>query len=1019
MNAVTTKKIKAFFTFFIALSCLTTIAQNDSLKKIQQEKQEQCTALKTWYDSGDNIVETVYDEQDVKWVDTGATGGYVCAKARINRVLKGNLVVNSYINININSPQKAAVWIPDERANYSNILGTRALVKIHKVNLQGAFTTDNASVYGTIGKIYRLEEIGFDMHGKMVDGKKTVYNSTETFYKILQECCGVDLSQKKSPIKSNLYSKRLNNLIQVNKVTGCSELFISEYLDGQGSDNAVEIYNPTDTAINLSGYKLLIYNNASLTPTSIVLTGTISAFGTYVVAERGANSYIIAHSNQMSSSLNFNGDVCTVLSKSGIHIDKIGEIGVANPSGSWTLTPTGGTNSTDIRRKYNVTAGDTSWANCKAEWDVFSQDSTHNLGHHLNLCSTLPDPNIYFSIWNSNLSGGYLTFDVKVHTDASFPTYYLFAPILFKYDTLVFGQNVVLNNNITITNGSAFAGTNYQTANSNLSDEASNVFHAAINADLSLHPQINLVSLSSSDILLMTVKMKVRECYNRQTVQFIYFDSTASSTTYFTSNSFDINTQNYLVWDNIYVGGNSTTSDSTATSACYSAVIGYLNSNYAYGGEADAPVNPSSLSKLEIWGYNFGIQRPTVYMTAADDNYPHHKYIRLDNYDVASWNDSVITVNVPSDLFQSNPSFPNLAGTGNICVKSYYSTDSSFSPYPVVVPYSVLNGLGTNFKKRMGFSYRKVTDSTGTHDTAAYWFRFDPITVGTTYPKSRPLIKEAIQDWACELSIRYRVGLDTNIVGGEVLNDGISYVSFNNNMSQSGFVAQTRSYPLYCGATSEFYSSEADVSFLVSPPTYPWFFVGVDSANGGDSTNLINTDFFSVALHELGHASLLKHVNDITDVMYYTTFRGYPRDIISNYARLGGLDNVAYSKTKPYSSYTGCSFAPITIPPNGSSFCTSPTTGIKQINDIGENTFQLSVYPNPANQVLNVTFIKTKISSNTVRLTNMLGQTVYYTKIAKNEGANEVIDISNLAKGIYMLTVTDDANTVTKKIIVE
>jgi hypothetical protein len=49
----------------------------------------------------------------------------------------------------------------------------------------------------------------------------------------------------------------------------------------------------------------------------------------------------------------------------------------------------------------------------------------------------------------------------------------------------------------------------------------------------------------------------------------------------------------------------------------------------------------------------------------------------------------------------------------------------------------------------------------------------------------------------------------------------------------------------------------------------------------------------------------------------------------------------------------------------------------------------------------------------------MLGQTVFYRNIGRNEGANEVIDITGIAKGIYMLIATDGNNTVTKKIIVE
>jgi sugar lactone lactonase YvrE len=85
--------------------------------------------------------------------------------------------------------------------------------------------------------------------------------------------------------------------------------------------------------------------------------------------------------------------------------------------------------------------------------------------------------------------------------------------------------------------------------------------------------------------------------------------------------------------------------------------------------------------------------------------------------------------------------------------------------------------------------------------------------------------------------------------------------------------------------------------------------------------------------------------------------------------------------------------------------------GIEQFH----NNIQVTVYPNPASQVLNITFTKNTESSNTIKLVNLIGQTIYSNVIDKSE----VIDISGFTKGIYMLVVTDDNNTVTKKIIIE
>ncbi len=51
----------------------------------------------------------------------------------------------------------------------------------------------------------------------------------------------------------------------------CSDLFISEYVEGYANNKALEIYNPTGAGINLSGYSIARFSNGSTTaapPTS-------------------------------------------------------------------------------------------------------------------------------------------------------------------------------------------------------------------------------------------------------------------------------------------------------------------------------------------------------------------------------------------------------------------------------------------------------------------------------------------------------------------------------------------------------------------------------------------------------------------------------------------------------------------------------------------------------------------------------------------------------------------------------
>lgn len=73
------------------------------------------------------------------------------------------------------------------------------------------------------------------------------------------------------------------------KAQNCSELFISEYVEGWSNNKALEIYNPTANTIDLSQYIVVRYNNGSTSNTSgatasiaVQLTGSIAPYDVHV-----------------------------------------------------------------------------------------------------------------------------------------------------------------------------------------------------------------------------------------------------------------------------------------------------------------------------------------------------------------------------------------------------------------------------------------------------------------------------------------------------------------------------------------------------------------------------------------------------------------------------------------------------------------------------------------------------------------------------------------------------------------
>lgn len=168
------------------------------------------------------------------------------------------------------------------------------------------------------------------------------------------------------------------------------ELFFSEYVEGSSNNKAVEIYNPSPTAIDLTQYKVEVYANGAVSPTATVnLLGSVVAGGNYVLCHSlfidPPKSTIC---NQTSGSLNFNGNDAVVLRKTTAEaIDIIGLIGF-DPGTEWGGGLTSTTDNTLVR-KCTIDHGDANGGdvfNPSIEWDGFTQNDFTHLGSHTYPC---------------------------------------------------------------------------------------------------------------------------------------------------------------------------------------------------------------------------------------------------------------------------------------------------------------------------------------------------------------------------------------------------------------------------------------------------------------------------------------------------------------------------------------------------------------------------------------------------------------------------------------------------------
>ncbi|MBM3184912.1 MAG: T9SS type A sorting domain-containing protein [Bacteroidetes bacterium] len=86
---------------------------------------------------------------------------------------------------------------------------------------------------------------------------------------------------------------------------------------------------------------------------------------------------------------------------------------------------------------------------------------------------------------------------------------------------------------------------------------------------------------------------------------------------------------------------------------------------------------------------------------------------------------------------------------------------------------------------------------------------------------------------------------------------------------------------------------------------------------------------------------------------------------------------------------------------------------IVSVNEV-ENTFGLSVYPNPANEVINISLNKS--TNATISVVDVAGKVV---KTSSINGLTSSINASDLTNGVYYVTITDGTSVATEKVVIK
>lgn len=198
-----------------------------------------------------------------------------------------------------------------------------------------------------------------------------------------------------------------------------SDLFISEYIEGTGNNRAIELFNPTSQAIDLSNYQLVFYEDGAEEvgeSYKTLLQGFIEPLSTFILvngqtsgteSSPACDPELQALADQLDNpypapTFMDGNDAIALETRSGQLVDLIGKIGenpglgwsdqeatdfkVNNdPTLAWTVDHTlirKPTIHEGIKTNYGANAFVPRFFNPAEEWDTLSVDDWSNLGHH-------------------------------------------------------------------------------------------------------------------------------------------------------------------------------------------------------------------------------------------------------------------------------------------------------------------------------------------------------------------------------------------------------------------------------------------------------------------------------------------------------------------------------------------------------------------------------------------------------------------------------------------------------------
>ena len=168
-----------------------------------------------------------------------------------------------------------------------------------------------------------------------------------------------------------------------------------------------------------------------------------------------------------------------------------------------------------------------------------------------------------------------------------------------------------------------------------------------------------------------------------------------------------------------------------------------------------------------------------------------------------------------------------------------------------------------------------------------------------------------------------------------------------------------------------------------------------------------------------GHGTLLLGANSYTDILRI-------KIVETSIANLGLLGTVPLTRTQ-YNYYQPGSqnfplFMHTSLEAAGTVQNIVYSQDLLSIIGVDEEALEIdfTVFPNPSKDLISVQLTGATMAATTITLTNILGKAMQQQTIQSSAGSiQSVLNVSELASGVYLLSISSGNSQVTKRVIIE